>query len=148
MNRLLIVLLIFVVFFGWKKYHNRFFGKNALPVIVEQSLDPCREKSFCGVVYVAPWCPACEQISSYLKQLADKVGDDGDKGFLIIVGDGKANENKAKVDFYASHVLADNDATLRKSLGVTYYPTFLVIDSKRKIILRDQEAADWIQKNL
>lgn len=158
MNKLLVFLLIIISFFWWNKHKHSLFAKKVLPPIsIENkgknedqitSLDPCQGKKMCALVYIAPWCSACEQIAPYLKQIAAKVRDDNENGFLIVVGAGNEKENQEKVSFYESHTIADNDSSISKSLGISYYPTFLVINSDRKIELKDQEAANWIQKNL
>ncbi len=107
----------------------------------------CKGKKTCSVVYVAPWCSACESLQPTLVSLLPAAKNNPDHGLLVIVGSGKeAGDNEAKADEIGFDTIVDNHNKLADELNVRYFPTIVVIDESLKIKLRDQEALGWIMQ--
>jgi thiol-disulfide isomerase/thioredoxin len=105
--------------------------------------DYCTNKKFCVLAYVAPWCPACKQISPKLKEALEKSPKMKDYGFKVVVGQGKPSENDAEAASYGFGAVTDPDNILKVTLGVDHYPYFFVLDQDSSVVLRDQEAFQW-----
>ena len=109
----------------------------------------CQGKKMCAMVYVAPWCPACNGIESDLRMVGNLSATNPDFGVLIIVGGGQtASENEAKVVELGSAAVTDNQNTYARALRIRKYPTFLVVNSANKLIHQDDDAIKWMDEAL
>lgn len=150
MNRTYLIIGAILLILCWNKYHRQLFHQDILPPFTDaknSNLDPCYGKKMCAVAYVAPWCPACEQLAPIIQGFVKKYSEQSDYGILVIIGAGTAEENEKKAKFYESNTLIDQSFKMSESLGVTYYPSFFVVDAYRKVKLKDQEAFNWMQEH-
>ena len=109
----------------------------------------CLGKKMCAMVYVAPWCPACNGIESDLRMVGNLSAANPDFGVLIIVGGGQApGENEAKVVELGSAAVADNQNSYARALRIRKYPTFLVVNSANRLIHQDGDAITWMDEAL
>ncbi|MBA2403362.1 MAG: redoxin domain-containing protein [Bdellovibrionales bacterium] len=143
--KLALILVAFVIFGVWQKNKVRWTASNQLPVSRDPAMvDSCAQKRMCAVVYLAPWCPACQQVTPTLMTFLANAQKSKLFGLQVIIGAGrKAGENEKKANALGMGTMVDNDNKIANALGVTYYPTFIVIDNKRSVTLRDQAAMEW-----
>jgi thiol-disulfide isomerase/thioredoxin len=107
----------------------------------------CQGKALCGVIYVAPWCPACKQAAPTFKKFLQSSWDHKEHGLEIFVGKGEPQANLEEAITFGRGAAADQSGEKFKVLGIRQYPSFFVQDAQGKILKRDQEALDWIVQN-
>lgn len=103
----------------------------------------CEGKASCLLVYVTPWCPACEQLSPYLLKIQEKSQPDSEYGIKMIVGlerDPGANQRIA--ERYGKTTVIDTDQSVHKILNIKYYPTILLVTKDGIISERDNKALE------
>ena len=109
----------------------------------------CLGKKMCAMVYVAPWCPACNGIESDLRMVGNLSANNPEFGVLIIVGGGQTlGENEAKVAELGVAAVTDNQNSYARDLRIRKYPTFLVVNSANKLIHQDGDAIKWMDEAL
>lgn len=160
------VLAIVLALVVWRHYRNQESGAGESPAvmvpieqppIVSPGSEPkrtaeaggelCGSKSFCAVIYVTPWCPACQQSAPRYRAYLANAERSAENGIQVVVGEGRTPEqNNETVSSYGSGALADNNRSIGRMLGVPYYPSHFVLDSKRAVFLRDPEASAWIDE--
>jgi thiol-disulfide isomerase/thioredoxin len=64
----------------------------AVPITVAAG-SSCQGKALCGVIYVAPWCPACKQAAPTFKKFLQSSWDHKEHGLEIFVGRGEPQAN-------------------------------------------------------
>ncbi len=144
MNRFVLPLLFIGAFFLWPKIKSNFLPSGKLPPSFTKMDSPCLGKKMCSVIYVAPWCPACKDVAPILTDLLKNAQEfNRDVGIMVVVGEGQAHENQQLADSFGRGSLIDHDRSILKSLDVSYYPTFVVVDASFKIVKKDQEAFQW-----
>lgn len=111
------------------------------------SKSSCTGKELCGVIYVAPWCPACKQGAPIFKKMLTNSWKNETRGMQVFVGRGEASQNLEEAISYGPGASADQDSSKFNALGIRQYPSFFVTDAKGKVLKRDQEAIDWIVQN-
>jgi len=105
---------------------------------------PCEGKKLCGVVYVAPWCPACNNLLPKLAVPLANAKDNKDFGMMIVVGQGKREgDNETKVSEIGAGAITDNDGFYHQKLRVEAYPSFYVINQNNRVVMQDQDAFIW-----
>lgn len=110
----------------------------------------CEAKQLCGVAYIAPWCPGCNQLISFFQSVAKLGGlHHGNYAAVVIVGRGRdAAENAAKAQEIGTEAIVDADGDLHEALAVDRYPTFLVIDQRGAVQMRGQDAMRWMEREI
>jgi thiol-disulfide isomerase/thioredoxin len=137
------LLLILLSFGLWQKNKKPTINTQTL-----QTINVCTGKKLCAIVYIAPWCPACEQMSPILKTFLHKSQSVTEYGFQIIVGDERSpGQNGQKAQSLGDGVMIDGDRSLARSLNITYYPTFYVLDPTGKVLMKDQDAMTWANQH-
>lgn len=103
----------------------------------------CEGKANCLLVYVTPWCPACEQISPYLRNIQEKSQSDSEYGIKMIVGQERdPGGNRRIADRYGKTTVIDEDLSVQKMLNVSYFPTVLLVRKDGSISERDNKALE------
>lgn len=115
---------------------------------VSSGEDVCKEKRFCVAVYMAPWCPHCKNAVGTLQAFARKSKDADFPGLKVYVGDGEDTAMKSMADKFGDNGFVDADRSVMQKYAVRGYPTFLVLDADGDVILRDQEAYQWVNEKL
>jgi thiol-disulfide isomerase/thioredoxin len=126
------------------------FFKKSNPAAVPNTVvadSSCQGKALCGVIYVAPWCPACIQAAPTFKKFLQSSWDHKEHGLEIFVGKGEPQANLEEAIALGRGAVADQSGEKFESLGIRQYPSFFVQDAQGKTIKRDQEALDWIVQN-
>lgn len=143
---------IFLIIVGLLAYNERhkirnFFDPPNIPTSVVQT-PQCLGKKKCGVIYMAPWCPACNSMIPQLKVLLDRSQNHQDFGIQVIVGNGKSMiDNQMKAQEIGEKVITDDEnGTFAKNLNVTYFPTLFVLDQSAKVIAKDRDALVLMQE--
>jgi len=148
MAKLLFIFFVIAIIFQANKIKAKYFFSGKLPPISSNSTgnnDPCFNKNHCAVIYLAPWCSACNQLAPQLIQLLQKANSLHEIGIAVIIGKGRTHEeNESYAKKFGVNALVDNDEKIEQALGISYYPTFLIFDKNRKIILKDMDAMNWI----
>ncbi|MBY0515399.1 MAG: hypothetical protein K2P81_00720 [Bacteriovoracaceae bacterium] len=140
-----IVAIVFAAFLARGKVFNLFLSREIPAALTQQG--SCLGKKMCTVVYLAPWCPACNRLVPDLRMLGSLSFNQPDSGVLIIVGQGKtSDENEDKKIELGEAAITDNDGQLAKDLGIQHFPTFLVINQARKVIHEDQDALAYMDE--
>lgn len=110
--------------------------------------DPCQERQFCVVAYMAPWCPHCKNAVPGLQSFAEKSSDPQFPGLKVWVGAGKPEANKQMAAAFGPHGFVDADDTVAQKFGVRGFPSFYVLDREGDVILRDGEAYQWVRERM
>ena len=107
------------------------------------STTSCEGKTSCFLVYVTPWCPACEQLSPYLLKIQEQTKNDPEFGIKMIVsGERKPGDNQRIADRYGKSSVIDLDRSVHKMLNISYYPTILLVRQDGTISERDNKALE------
>jgi thiol-disulfide isomerase/thioredoxin len=115
------------------------------PITKTASLGSCVGKKQCAWVYMAPWCPACKQYSFFLSHAVKVAATKPDFGLQIVVGgERRTGDNQAMASELGSQTLIDHDNSIARDQGISYFPTFLVLDEKGRTIMKDKPAFDWV----
>jgi thiol-disulfide isomerase/thioredoxin len=106
--------------------------------------ESCAGKKSCVLIYVTPWCPACEQMSPFIQKWLAKAKDDPDYGFKVIVGmENARGDNQRLAKRYAPVSVIDHRRKIHDLLGVRYYPTLLMVKTSGEVDARDDKVIEW-----
>lgn len=144
-TKIIMVLSLSVfAFLSWGKFKNKLITQKIAQNLVPQS--SCLQKKKCGIIYVAPWCPACNSLIPQLQPFLANAKNNSEYGIQMVVGKGKTQDsNYQKAEEIGHGTKVDADGSIAEALRVTYYPTILVVNEKQVVEMRDQEALSWIQ---
>ncbi|MFZ4714593.1 MAG: TlpA family protein disulfide reductase [Bacteriovoracaceae bacterium] len=160
MSKFLILVVALCLYLSWDKYKLRLLAPNKLPSTTAKNtqVPNCLEKKQCAVIYVAPWCPSCDQMAPQIQGFLNNSLNHPEIGVKVIIGQGRStDENEQKAQDYRSQckdksiykdIFIDSDSSLKNSLGVNYYPTFMVVNTEGRVEKRDQNAWKWMHENL
>lgn len=146
------ILIVLAIAFGAYAAHQKGLFQKPLPPRATSSTgaaeegDPCKEKQFCAVVYMAPWCPHCKNAVADLQGFARKSAAKAMPGVKVWVGAGEPAANKAMADAFGVHGFVDADESVAKKFSVRGFPSFYVLDREGDVILRDGEAYQWVHE--
>jgi thiol-disulfide isomerase/thioredoxin len=87
----------------------------------------------CLVIYVAPWCPACQRMKSTITRLLDAVETNG-HSVTLVVGMDKEAELIRHGASYARRVVLDVKGDFQKRAKIKGVPYFAVTNSKGEIV--------------
>jgi thiol-disulfide isomerase/thioredoxin len=117
----------------------------ATPITKAESLGTCQGKKQCAWVYMAPWCPACKQYTFFLSHAVKIAATQPEFGLQIVVGgERRPGDNQAMASELGPQTLIDQDNSIARDQGISYYPTFLVLDENGRPIMQDKPAFDWV----
>ena len=148
MRNWILIILAAGCFLYWK--HSR--GPSDAPIAAAKSpafrelvtSTSCEGKEKCLIVYVTPWCPACEQMSPYLLKIQEKSKNDPELGIKMIVGQERSPGGNQKIaDRYGDTTVIDLDLSVHQMLNVKYYPTILLVRQDGIISGRDNVAFEF-----
>lgn len=123
-----------------------FKDKKVPPTVFQEA--GCKGKKMCGLVYLAPWCPACNSVIPQLQIFLKNSVNNKEFGLQLIMGAEQApGDNERKAKEIGGYVLIDSHNVYSTSLAISYYPTFLVVDEKKQIVFKDQDAMNWMNEN-
>ncbi len=80
--------MMVIAFLGYRFYSNQPASREPKVVLAgvqDGQKDPCFGKGRCLVVYVAPWCPSCQQASALIDALRNRSSN-ANFGVKIIAG--------------------------------------------------------------
>lgn len=144
-NVLFVISLLFLFNWARSKYWPSY---QALSKQTLSSLESCRNKKMCAVIYIAPWCPACESALPIIKNYIKNAKSNMSYGIQIVVGDEQTKgENDAKAKEIGENAIADNNLEISKSLNIKAYPTYFVLKDGHKIVMQGEEASLWLSSN-
>jgi thiol-disulfide isomerase/thioredoxin len=133
-----ILIIIGVLGYGAQKYWSRPKGP-PLKRFTEQAGDPCFKKEKCVVVYLAPWCPACNASVETLKEM-NRLWNANDskytRGIKVLVGQDTMVKCQEKADSIGTFAQIDSDDKFSKLYGISGYPTWFVFDANGKELKR------------
>ena len=145
-NIIFLALIGFIVFLSRHQLTGMFKDKKVPPTLFQEA--GCKGKKMCGLVYLAPWCPACNSVIPQLQIFLKNSVNNKELGLQLVVGAGQApGDNERKAKEIGENVMVDSHNVYATSLAVSYYPTFLVVDDKKQIKYKDQEAMNWMNEN-
>lgn len=137
------IILIAFALFSYRHKIFSFFKPKHVPVSLVTEGN-CKGKELCGIVYVAPWCPACHSIEPLLKSAIVNTKNHV-YGIQVIVGRGKTEEeNNQKALELGEGVIVDNNGTYFKELNIAYFPTIMVVNQHKKVQKEGQDALQWV----
>ena len=132
---LFVVAMVLLGLWGWTYLRESdAFPKTALAPAqsYHEAVDPCVLADKCVVVYLAPWCSACERSIGTIHQVVEQI--DGSIGVKVIVG----QDTLAKVEEMARRldcpVFVDPAGELWQELGVDGVPHWFVLDHQNRIM--------------
>ncbi len=144
--------LIFLAIIGSIIYMSRgqltgMFKEQKVPPTLFQEAG-CKGKKVCGLVYLAPWCPACNSVIPQLQVYLKNSPNNKEAGLQIIVGaEQYTGENVRKAKEIGEGVMTDDYKVYATTLGISYFPSFFVINEESKIIHKDQDAMNWLNES-
>lgn len=95
----------------------------------------------CVVSYFQTWCGDCVQEQPELQKLQNRFGD---SIRILMVSDEPVSKIKAfKEKFQSNLQFYHTDTKLKSELGVSAYPTTILIDKKGREKLKRVEGIDW-----
>lgn len=143
MRNISAIIFVFVALFFYRHKIISVFKPKHIPASLV-SEGNCKGKELCGIVYVAPWCPACHSIEPMLKSALENSKNHV-YGIQVIVGSGKTEEeNNQKANDLGEGVIVDNDRRYAKELNIAYFPTVMVVNQQKKVQKEGQEALQWV----
>lgn len=142
------ILLAFCLFLGRERIFHLFKAHpKRVPATIAQG-PQCSGKKLCGLIYVAPWCPGCNQLVPVFQSMVQTAPRNEEMGLKVIVGKGRTpEENAAKAQELGTGVIVDHDESYFTQLAIDRYPTFLVTDPTGKVVMRDGEAFTWMNRS-
>lgn len=117
--------IIFFAIIGFILYLSR---GQLIGMFKEQKVPPtlfkeagCKGKNICGLVYMAPWCPACNSVIPQLQIYLKNSAHHKESGLQIVMGaEQNAGDNARKAKEIGGNVLTDDlnvySTTDRKSV--------------------------------
>ncbi len=95
----------------------------------------------CVVSYFQTWCGDCVKEQPELQKLQNRFGD---SLVILMVSDEPIDKIKAfKEKFQSNLMFYHSNSKLKTDLGVSAYPTTILIDKKGKEKLKRVEGIDW-----
>lgn len=112
-----------------------------------QPVEDCQSKKTCFIVYVAPWCGACQMfMERHFSPMSNKIAQK-DLGLLVIVGadaPAKNSDHAKKIGPLAS--TDTNDEFLKKN-KIEYFP-FFIVTSAGHVTHHGRPALDWLNEKM
>lgn len=144
--------LIFLAIIGAILYMSR---GQLMGMFKEEKVPPglfheagCKGKKVCGLVYLAPWCPACNSVIPQLQVYLKNSSNNKEAGLQIVVGaEQNRGDNASKAREIGEGVMTDDQKIYAETLAISYYPTFFVVNDKNQIIHKDQDAMNWMNES-
>jgi hypothetical protein len=97
--------------------------------------DPCDKKERCVVVAVAPDCLYCRTMSPYFLALRDRWKSSSRIGLkIVVVGVENSDSVEPEAARLGDNTYIDTKFTFEKETGSHWLPTYVVLDSNKKII--------------
>lgn len=130
-----LAILAFLSIFVIRHFH--LFPQTAPKVVLEsnsQESDPCFQKKRCLIVYVAPWCGACQGEVPFLGDVQKFVNSHPNVGFKVYVGADEVGNLRRFASTIHAATFIDSDSSVGKGLGVHAFPSFFWLNEKGKII--------------
>jgi len=108
----------------------------------------CEGKKICAIIYVAPWCPACNQMLPEISRILQASEGNPDHEVVVIVGKGADPiENNEKALEIGPLAITDNRSVIHDAFKIDRYPTFMLVNSQHQIVSTDQEAYIWMAEH-
>ncbi len=101
-----------------------------------QSSDPCYQKPRCLIIYVSPWCGACQSEVPFLSEVQSFTYDHPNVGFKVYVGSDQEENLRRFASQIRANTFLDIDGSIGRSLGVSSYPSYYWLDEEGDIIDR------------
>jgi thiol-disulfide isomerase/thioredoxin len=139
MSRLTLAIITMFAILGYQQNKERWFSLKRIPEKVAFNLK-CEGKKQCLLVYVAPWCSACHQMTPSFQEFQNLSRQNPDVGIKIIVGAGRSVEENNQMAKNFIESIVDHDLVIRDQLKVSYYPSIYLANDAGEIQLRDQAA--------
>ena len=136
--RLLIVAI--GVYAGYSFYKPRVYHNPA-----NVTGDTCVGRTFCAVIYLAPWCPHCVNSMAETQNMLVRFRTP-ELGVRVVVGMGSQAENTRMAEKIAAGVTLDENQAIAKHLAVNSVPAYRILDKDGTVILTGQEAFHWLQE--
>jgi thiol-disulfide isomerase/thioredoxin len=129
-----------VMVFSSLAWGGQLFGPRQLPPTAELSgsvsSDPCAGRERCIVVYVAPWCPACEGALPFFNFLYRKVQATDRVGMKVIIGADEQSKLVRMSGKFRAPTFFDEDGSFSRAAGVRAYPSVWVTDGEGGVLRR------------
>ena len=97
----------------------------------EREGDPCYGKEKCIVVYVAPWCPACEASADTIREMSRRWNGsnrDSNRGIKVMVGADSVAKCRQKAAAFGTFAMVDENGDFARQHSVNSYPSWIVFD--------------------
>lgn len=148
-----VVAISICVFLGVKKLRSippvdRIEFASVSPALSNtQPVENCQSKKTCLIIYVAPWCGACQMfIERQLSPVSDMIAKK-EMGMLIVVGADTPEKNSEHAKKLGALAGTDkNDEFMRKN-KIEYFP-FFIVTSSGQMTHHGQHAWDWLAQNM
>ena len=145
-NIIFIAIIGLILFMSRHQLSGMLASKKVPPTLFQEA--GCKGKKMCGLVYLAPWCTACNSVIPQLQIFLKNSAKNKEMGLQLIVGAEQVpGDNARKAKEIGETVLVDEYKVYSTTLAVSYYPTFLVVDEKKEIKYKDQDAMNWMNEN-
>ncbi len=150
MNRYAWVFLIGFSLFLWKQNHERVERSRQAEYAraLASAEDGCEGRKFCGVIYLAPWCPACRVHVPRFREFLAQARTRKDTGLRIVVGQGKSEaQNLEMAQAIGPGSVIDSDGSIARKLRVNRFPSFFVLAEDQKVVHEGAAAQQWVSES-
>lgn len=142
-NNVIAIVIILVAAFMYRHRIISWITPRHIPSTLVKSGN-CEGKKLCGIIYLAPWCPACHQYQPMIVSALANFKNNDEHGIQIIMGmEIQIGENERVAREIGADVIIDHDRKYAKMMNISYFPTFLVADQNHKVKMSDAEALEW-----
>ncbi len=121
---------------------------NGLTLVSSQNLDtttdPCLNRPYCVVIYLAPWCPHCRNAVKYVNDLRSFWASTERPGLKVVVGADKKENLESMAQTIGGNVYLDLEGKFKDLMKVDFYPTWYVISKEGMILKRKKAAIGWV----
>ncbi len=144
----------FMVFVGWKVFYHPAFPGEANDDLFLYSThnpsgpmvfrDPCENREYCVYVYLAPWCPHCQDWLSTLAICRNALKPMDRPGLKVIIGDDKKDAINGMAAQVGPPVYLDIDNKFLHALHIHSFPDFIVVDGTQHVVASGEDGNRWV----
>jgi len=132
-----IVLVLFVIYYIFTSFGpSTLYPRGLAAPFDPKEPDPCVTKKKCLIVYVTPWCPACNSSEALIKRIRDDFKNSPEYGMMIVIGVASQPELAGKALDLGENTFLDTENKFRKAAKIYAYPTWMVVDQNYNILSR------------
>lgn len=119
---------------AWLFGYPRLPTPEVLEAVNRTNTDPCNAAQYCVVVYLAPWCGACQSELPWIGELQNAALSTKGVRFMIVVGSDERANLLGMARQLPQGAFLDAKGVYKSSLGVYAFPSFFLVDHERQVL--------------